>query len=136
MNGKQEGATRNTLRQEPRIRPEAKFWFGPVQQSRSGLDLDPSLIGVVFHLAGKVGPSGVIRFRGNIASDTIDAAMAAAWWAKAAGVPMVDISTSEAYGSPDDANSEDTRLVFRQGTAGPGWSTPCPSWQRSRPCWE
>jgi len=105
----------STLRHRPDIRPEVMFQFGSAQESRWQLQLDPRDVGAVFHLAGKVGPSGVLRFRGLIAKDSIDGALGAAWWARQAGVPMVDISTSEVYGSPDEANSEDTWRVFRPG---------------------
>jgi UDP-glucose 4-epimerase len=72
---------------------------------------------VIFHLAGKVGPVGVLKFKGYIAKDTIDAAYAVGDWAHDAGCPLIDVSTSEVYGSPDDANSEHTPKVFRNFSA-------------------
>ena len=72
---------------------------------------------VIFHLAGKLGPVGVLKFKGEIAKDTIDAAYTVGAWAKDACCPLIDVSTSEVYGSPDEANSEDTYKVFRGFTA-------------------
>lgn len=74
-------------------------------------------IDVVFHLAGKVGPLGVLRHAGMIALDTIEAADAAARIALRSGVPLIDISTSEVYGSPDHSNSEDDPKVFFNASA-------------------
>jgi UDP-glucose 4-epimerase len=71
---------------------------------------------VIFHLAGKVGPTGVIYHKGYIATDTIASADIAGKWAAVAGCPLIDISTSEVYGSPDEANSETTPKVFRDST--------------------
>lgn len=71
----------------------------------------------IFHLAGKLGPVGVIGFKGKIAKDTIDAAYTVGQWALEAECPLIDVSTSEVYGSPDKANSEDTFKVFRGFTA-------------------
>jgi len=67
---------------------------------------------VIFHLAGKVGPVGVLKFAGHIATDTLLAADRAGMWAREMGCPLVFVSTSEVYGSPDDLNSENTPKVF------------------------
>ncbi len=69
----------------------------------------------VFHLAGKLGPVGVLRFAGNIANDTIMAADRAAYFSEVHKCPLIDISTSEVYGSPDSANSESTPSLFQPG---------------------
>ena len=74
-------------------------------------------VDVIFHLAGKVGPVGVLKFKGRIASDTIAAASKVGDWAHDMGCPLIDVSTSEVYGSPDEANSEDTPKVFRKFSA-------------------
>jgi UDP-glucose 4-epimerase len=66
----------------------------------------------IFHLAGKVGPVGVLRWAGHIAQDTIDAADKAGGWAAFHNCPLIDISTSEIYGSPDASNAEDDPKVF------------------------
>jgi len=74
-------------------------------------------VDAVFHLAGKLGPVGVLYHKGSIAYDTIVAASQSGRWASKSNVPLIFMSTSEVYGSPDEANSEDTPKVFRQFTA-------------------
>ncbi len=71
----------------------------------------------VFHLAGKVGPVGVLRWAGQIVKDTVDAAAAAGEWALRAGCPLIDVSTSEVYGDPTGPNSEASPRVFQPGTS-------------------
>lgn len=56
---------------------------------------------VVFHLASPVGPVGVLGKAGQITSDILDGSRTAARWAVKAGVPMIDVSTSEIYGGGD-----------------------------------
>ena len=73
-------------------------------------------VDVIFHLAGKVGPTGVVHHKGFIANDTIASADIVGNWAAMAECPLVDISTSEVYGSPDEANSETTPKVFKEST--------------------
>jgi nucleoside-diphosphate-sugar epimerase len=89
-----------------------------IPKSISSVEIEdlPVLTGVdaIFHLAGKVGPAGVLNFSGHIAMDTIVSADRVGKWADIADCPVIDISTSEVYGSPDDANSEDTPKVFRE----------------------
>ena len=67
---------------------------------------------VVFHLAGKVGPVGVTRHAGEIALDTIQSADVVGRWATERGCPLIDISTSEVYGSPDAPNRETDPTIF------------------------
>jgi UDP-glucose 4-epimerase len=74
-------------------------------------------IDAVFHLAGKVGPTGVLRWAGQIAKDTVDAAATVGAWARRAECPLIDVSTSEVYGSPSGPNSEQTPRVFQPGTS-------------------
>lgn len=69
-------------------------------------------VDVIYHLAGRVGPVGVMKFKGRIASDTIDSAARVAQWALDYGCPVIDISTSEIYGSPGKHNAEDDAKVF------------------------
>lgn len=74
-------------------------------------------VDAVFHLAGKVGPTGVLRHAGTIVKDTVDAAAAAASWALRSGCPLVDVSTSEVYGDPTGPNSELTPRTFQPGAS-------------------
>ena len=99
----------------PSINWRAKLQQGKVQDVI--LPRDFRFPDVIFHLAGKVGPVGVLDWKGEIAKDTIDAAYAVGSWASDAECPLIDVSTSEVYGSPDDANSEDTPKVFRSFSA-------------------
>jgi nucleoside-diphosphate-sugar epimerase len=88
--------------------PEALYLESSVQ--RAIVPDDP--VDAVFHLAGKVGPTGVLRWSGQIAKDTIDAAATSGAWARRAECPLIDISTSEVYGSPAGPNHEETPRVF------------------------
>lgn len=72
---------------------------------------------LIVHLAGKVGPLGVLKFRGQIAKDTIDAAHTVADWALEFGCPLIDISTSEVYGNDDIANAESHKPVIQHPSA-------------------
>lgn len=72
-----------------------------------------SEVDVIFHLAGKVGPVGVLKFAGQIAIDTLASADRVGKLAARQNVPLIFVSTSEVYGSPDSLNSEDTPKVFR-----------------------
>lgn len=74
-------------------------------------------VDAVFHVAGKVGPTGVLRHAGHIVQDTVDAATVAASWALASGCPLIDVSTSEVYGDPTGPNSEMTPRVFQPGSS-------------------
>jgi nucleoside-diphosphate-sugar epimerase len=61
---------------------------------------------VIIHLAGKVGPLGVIKHSGKIAMDTIELADKVSVWAYEYECPLIDISTSEVYGDDTGTNSE------------------------------
>jgi UDP-glucose 4-epimerase len=69
-------------------------------------------VDAIFHLAGKVGPTGVLRYAGLIAKDTVDSTTRVADWGKWYECPVIDISTSEIYGSPDKENAEHDPKVF------------------------
>jgi UDP-glucose 4-epimerase len=70
-------------------------------------------VDVIFHLAGFVGPTGVLEHAGEIVKSTVIMADIVSQWAfQNDGVPIVDVSTSEVYGSPDSANKEADPLVF------------------------
>jgi UDP-glucose 4-epimerase len=72
----------------------------------------PFDISVVFHLAGHVGPVGVLDSAGQIVKDTVDMADLVSTLASVNSCPLVFTSTSEVYGSPDAANKESDALVF------------------------
>jgi nucleoside-diphosphate-sugar epimerase len=93
--------------------PSALYIDAAVQ--RAIVPDDP--IDAVFHLAGKVGPSGVLRWAGQIAKDTVDAAATVGAWARRAECPLVDVSTSEVYGDPGGPNSETTTRTFQPGSS-------------------
>ena len=97
---------------DPVIQPDFDVIESRVQdlQPLYGWDFD-----VIFHLAGKVGPVGVLAWAGAIAKDTVDAAHWVAQLALANACPVIDISTSEVYGSPGTANAENTPRVFQPG---------------------
>lgn len=93
--------------------PDALYLDAAVQ--RAIVPDDP--IDAVFHLAGKVGPTGVLRWAGKIAKDTVDAAATVGAWARRAECPLIDVSTSEVYGDPSGPNSELTPRTFAPGTS-------------------
>jgi UDP-glucose 4-epimerase len=66
----------------------------------------------IFHLAGKVGPVGVLRWKGEIAKDTIESAYIVGQWAREMESQLIDVSTSEVYGNDLDYNGEDDPKVF------------------------
>jgi UDP-glucose 4-epimerase len=72
-----------------------------------------SSIDGIFHLAGHVGPTGVLQAAGQIAIDTLAMADIVKHWSSLNNdCPIVFTSTSEVYGSPDSANKESDNLVF------------------------
>lgn len=68
---------------------------GPSMQDTSRVD-PPH---VIFHLASPVGPVGVIGWGGRLAQEIIETTRIAADWALDANCLLVNISTSEVYGS-------------------------------------
>ncbi len=72
---------------------------------------------LIVHLAGKVGPLGVLKFKGKIAKDTIDANSVVADWALHYECPLIDISTSEVYGDDSKKNSEWDKPVIQHPSA-------------------
>lgn len=54
---------------------------------------------VIYHLASPVGPLGVLDWAGRLAPEVIETSRDVAGWALANGCPMVNVSTSEVYGS-------------------------------------
>lgn len=94
--------------QVQKIPAEAELKNGRVQ------DIAPrwGKVDAIFHLAGKVGPVGVLRYKGQIAPDTITGNARVAEWAGLYDCPLIDISTSEIYGSPERTNAEEDPKVF------------------------
>lgn len=72
---------------------------------------------IIFHLAGKVGPIGVTKFKGLMAKDTLDAANAVAVWAYELGCPVIFTSTSEVYGNDATTNVETDNPVIQPASA-------------------
>jgi len=71
-------------------------------------------VDAIFHLAAPVGPVGVLRRGGQITREVVDASAKVAAWAIHSGCPLIDVSTSEVYGS-GAADSEDGRLEGIRG---------------------
>jgi UDP-glucose 4-epimerase len=69
-------------------------------------------VDVIFHLAGYVGPTGVLDVAGKIVKSTVEMADIVSHWARQVDAVLIDVSTSEVYGSPDSANKETDPLVF------------------------
>jgi UDP-glucose 4-epimerase len=89
----------------------ADLW--PVAIAEAG-DVGPC--DVVFHLASPVGPLGVIDWRGRIAREVVADASSVATWATRAGAVLVDVSTSEVYGS-GHADKEEDACTFQPGVS-------------------
>ena len=96
--------------------PPAPQGVGYVRANAAEVIL-PTGVDAIFHLAGKVGPTGVLKFAGRIAPDTIESAHNMGLQAKRLGIPLIDISTSEVYGSPDRLNAEDDPKIFGKASA-------------------
>jgi nucleoside-diphosphate-sugar epimerase len=71
---------------------------------------------VIFHLAGPVGPVGVLSQAGSIVTDIIRDAQVVRSWALFAECPLVYVSTSEVYGS-GGIDSESDSTVFAADTS-------------------
>lgn len=67
---------------------------------------------VIYHLAGPVGPVGVLPEAGRIALDIVRDADVVRRWALALGAVLVDVSTSEVYGTAGASNGEGDPCVF------------------------
>jgi nucleoside-diphosphate-sugar epimerase len=86
---------------------------GPSIQGMTEL---PPEVDAIFHLASPVGPVGVLSQAGYIVSEVIECADIVARWAAGYGCPLVDVSTSEVYGS-GGSDSEDDVCTFRSETS-------------------
>lgn len=70
----------------------------------------------IFHLASPVGPVGVLGQAGRIVSQVVETTDIVASWADILSVPLVDVSTSEVYGS-GGSDAEDDVCTFRPETS-------------------
>lgn len=73
-------------------------------------------VDLIYHLASPVGPLGVIDHKGRLALEVVADAARVGFWARALGATLVDVSTSEVYGSGHE-DSEDDVCTFRPETS-------------------
>lgn len=89
-------------------------------EDRPNLTIRPSAVervyliqaDVIYHLAAPVGPVGVLSLAGKITQDVIDSSAMVARWALANRAVLINVSTSEVYGS-GGADSESDPCSFR-----------------------
>ncbi len=77
---------------------------------RPTMDVD-----VVYHLAGPVGPVGVLAEAGRIVPEIIGAADLLRGWARYWDVPLVYVSTSEVYGLQQQPMTEQAPRIIAAG---------------------
>jgi UDP-glucose 4-epimerase len=65
----------------------------------------------IFHLASFVGPVGLLKYAGNIATSIINDTVKLRDYAYFEGIPVISISSSEIYGHCEDLN-EDALKIF------------------------
>ena len=70
----------------------------------------------IYHLAAPVGPVGVLRRGGVIAREVVEASYRVGQWALLNDCPLVDVSTSEVYGS-GGSDAEDDPCSFQAPTS-------------------
>lgn len=70
---------------------------------------------VIYHLAGPVGPVGVLRVAGEIVPSVVRLAATVRTWARQARCPLVYVSTSEVYGGAGGECREDQPRVIAPG---------------------
>jgi UDP-glucose 4-epimerase len=80
------------------------------------IDQLPPYADAIFHLASPVGPVGVLHHAGYIVSEVIECADIVGRWAAGYGCPLVDVSTSEVYGS-GGSDVETDVCTFRPETS-------------------
>lgn len=61
----------------------------------------------IFHLASPVGPVGVLGWAGRLATEVMETTSTVARWALLNDCPLVNVSTSEVYGSGQQDSEED-----------------------------
>lgn len=71
---------------------------------------------IIYHLAAPVGPVGVIRRGGVIAREVVEASYRVGRWALLNACPLIDVSTSEVYGS-GGSDAEDDPCTFQAPTS-------------------
>ena len=77
---------------------------GPSMQRTETL---PGSCDAIFHLASPVGPLGVIGWAGRLVPEVIETSQIASDWARLYACPLIDVSTSEVYGSGyEDAEAD------------------------------
>lgn len=84
--------------------------------SIQGITELPAAVDAIFHLASPVGPVGVLGQAGLIVSEVVECADIVARWAVSYGCTLVDVSTSEVYGS-GGSDAEDDVCTFRPETS-------------------
>lgn len=91
-----------------------RFWKCSDQEMQQKLHPNDH-VEAVFHLASPVGPVGVLEDAGDIASQIVRGACAAADVAVGWGCRLVFVSTSEVYGGSPHALDEDDTCMFPPG---------------------
>lgn len=71
----------------------------------------------IFHLAGPVGPVGVLDHAGLIVPSVVSDAQTVAWWALDSDCPLVYVSTSEIYGEQEQPVSEAKPRIIAPGSS-------------------
>lgn len=94
------------------MRSDVEWWRMPTSEAVVPTwDAWPK-VDAIYHLAGPVGPVGVLSHAGRIALDIVRDAGLVRHWAIWAGARLVDISTSEVYGTAGASNGEGDPCVF------------------------
>lgn len=76
----------------------------------------PPRTDVIYHLASPIGPVGVLDQAGTIARQIVETSAIVAQWARWYDCPLIDVSTSEVYGS-GHADAEDDVCTFRPASS-------------------
>lgn len=92
-----------------------KGWSVKVIDKRTGRSIQqigPSLdckckVDAIFHLAAPVGPVGVLEWAGGLVPEVVHTSRIAATWALERGCPLINVSTSEVYGSGGEDREDD-----------------------------
>lgn len=81
-----------------------------IQDADSAPDVD-----VIYHLAGPVGPVGVLGQAGRIVSQIVGDAQRMVMWARRRQCPLVYVSTSEVYGLQQQPMTEEAPRIIAAG---------------------
>lgn len=90
---------------------------GAVVLRQSIAHAEPDRADVIFHLAGPVGPVGVLAQAGKIVSSVVHDAETVAWWAREFDCPLVYVSTSEVYGEQKQPVDETAPRIIAAGAS-------------------